>query len=54
MHKIALEPKELCKPWMDGSSTGVEEVDLGRRIHTCTLLDSLFSCEAINQPVGGS
>jgi hypothetical protein len=43
MHKIALEPKELYKLWGDGSSAGVEEVNLKRR-----------SNGAVCQLVGGS
>ena len=54
MHKIALEPKELYKLWAEGSDAGVEEVDLERRDYTYALLNSVFPCRAVSQPVGGS
>jgi hypothetical protein len=54
MHKIALEPKGLYRLCADGSSAGVEKVDLERRDHTCVLLNILFPCGALNQHVGGS
>jgi hypothetical protein len=54
MHKIALESKEPCKLWGDGSSAGVEEVCLERRDHIDALLNILFLCRAGSQPVSGS
>jgi hypothetical protein len=54
MRKIALEPKELYKLWADGSSAGLEEVDLERRDQTCALLNIVLPCGAVSQPVGGT
>jgi hypothetical protein len=54
MHKIALEPKELCQLWADGSGAGVEEVNLERRDYIYALLNSVFPCGAVSQPVGES
>jgi hypothetical protein len=54
MHKIALESKEPCKLWADGSGAGIEEVDRERRDHIDALLNILFLCGAGSQPVGGS
>lgn len=51
MHKIALEPKKL---WADGSGAGVEEVNLEHLDYTYVLLNSVFPCGAIRQPVGES
>jgi hypothetical protein len=56
MHEIALEPKEFYQLWADGSSAGIEEVDLKlkSRNHIYALLNSVYPCRAVNQPVGGS
>jgi hypothetical protein len=54
MHKIALEPKELCKLWADGSGAGVEEVNLEHLNYTYARLNSVFPYGAISQPVGES
>jgi hypothetical protein len=54
MHKIAPEPKELYKLWMDSSGAGVEEADLERRNHTWVRLNILFPGGIIGQPVGGA
>jgi len=54
MRKIALKSKDTCKLWADSSRTGVEGVDLERRHPTCALLNILFLCGTVSQPVGGS